>query len=72
MTEAMKIRLPVKMSQALDLAAEREANDTTVAQVIRRAIDFYLTERHGINYRQINRIIEEKNWQPVAPNSSGG
>ncbi len=72
MTETMKIRLPAKMSQALNLAAEREAKDTTVPQVIRRAIDFYLRKQCGINYRQIHLIIEAEGGQVGIPNSSGG
>ena len=71
MTEAMKIKFPAKMSQALDLAAEREGNDTTVRQVIRRAIKFYLEERHGIDYRQIDSISEAEGGQAGTPNTSG-
>ena len=68
----IKIKLPEKMIQALDLAAEREGNNTTVNQVIRRAINFYLKRKHGINFREIDSILEAEGGLVGTPNSSGG
>ena len=72
MSEAIKIKLPEKMIQALNLAAEREGNDTTVNQVIRRAINFYLKRKHGINFRQMDSASEAEGGIAGTPNSSGG
>ena len=44
------IRLPVIMWKALETAADTEVSTPT--GIIRRAIDFYLQEKHSINYRE--------------------
>lgn len=50
-TKHTAIRLPVIMWKALQEAADIEVSTPT--GIIRRAIDFYLQEKLGINYRKI-------------------
>jgi metal-responsive CopG/Arc/MetJ family transcriptional regulator len=45
------IRLPHNMWKALEQAAEIEADSPS--SLIRKAVDYYLTERHNINYRLV-------------------